>query len=63
MLEEEEMRNNFNQLFNANSTRSEMNISKGLAPFAGTRGTGLPDMPKPWNSSLLAPSSLLFLMR
>lgn len=63
MLEEEEMRNNFNLLFYANSTRSEMSISEGLAPLAGTRGTRPQDVPKPWNSSLLAPSSLLFLMR
>lgn len=63
MLEEEGMRNNFSQLFYANSPRSETNISKGLAPFAGTWGTRIHNMPKPWNSSLLAPSSLLFLMR
>lgn len=37
-----------------------MNISKGLAPFAGTWGTRLSNVPKPCNNSLLAPSSLLF---
>lgn len=63
MLEEEEMRNNVILLFPANSTQSEMSISEGLAPLAGTRGTRPHDVPKPWNSSLLAPSSLLFLMR
>lgn len=62
-LEEEEVRNNFILLFSANSTQSEMSISEGLAPLAGTRGTRPHDVPKPWSSSLLAPSSLLFLMR
>lgn len=59
MLNEKGMRYNFNQLFHANSTSSEMNIIKGLAPFSGAWGIRLSNVPKPCNNSLLAPSCLL----